>query len=242
MKKNSLFLIIILLVLLLTMACTIKQDININPDGSGSVALKVNLMDGYYFYLQELLEDVNDLGYDPEQGVFNTETIKAHLSELPGVTVINVLAPTPKKLEIYFNFEDINELSDKANTDPDAEKVFSLTYDGNRKKFRFYLDADNYHQIESLIPITDSPIYEALGPQPEYPISEEEYLELVEFTIGDNGPDMVKDSNVVTYAKVSGKLISQTGGIFTGGTAKFSLDMLKFLLLLEPMEFSFTFE
>ncbi len=238
MKKTSILATLFILINLLFSSCTIKQDIELNKNGSGSVSINIEMMDGFYDYLITFGEDANDLGYEADNSIFNIEAIENKLSELNGVTVTRVYTPSEKELEIEFNFTDIGSIIEAV---PGDEELLSLVRRGNNRIFRFFLNAETYYQIVPLVPVTDSPLYEALGPQPEYPISEQEYLDLVEFTIGEDGPGMVQDSFVTSNFDVNGSIISQTGGTISRGKVIFELPLLRFLLLLDPTEYEITF-
>jgi hypothetical protein len=203
--------------------------------------MKITLMDGFYEYLKEMTQEASDFGFNTNGEVFDTEMIKMSLMELPGIDVTRIYSPDPKNLELDFEFADINAiLEDPA--DQELKKVFDYKNTGNKKEFKFFLNALNYKLIEPLIPVKDNPLFDALGPQPDYLISREEYLDLVEFTMGDEGPKMVIDSDVVTTVSVNGRLLAQSGGTISQGKAVFHLPLLKVLLLLEDMDYSFQFE
>lgn len=229
--------IVLFIVLIISSSCTIKQDIYLNKDGSGSASVNIEVMDGFYDYLVTFGEDANDLGYESDSSIFNTEAIREKISGLNGVNVTKISAPTDKTLIIEFSFNNIDTILE-ASKDP---KLLSFISSGNLKVFRFFLNADTYYQIIPLVPVTDSPLYEALGPQPEYPISEQEYLDLVEFTIGEDGPDMVKDSYVTSNFSVNGNVSSQDGGRISGKKVIFEMPLLKFLLLLDTTEYKISF-
>jgi hypothetical protein len=236
MKKYST--LTILFVFILFISCTIEQEIELNIDGSGNASIDIEVMDGFYDYLLTFREDANDLGYESDDSIFNLAAIEDKLSELNGVTISKISSPTDKKLKIEFSFTDIDNIIEGIKGDAD---LISFIRNGNTGTFTFFLNAQTYYQIIPLVPVTDSPLYEALGPQPEYPISEQEYLDLVEFTIGDEGPEMVKESLVTTEFDVDGDITSQIGGELSRRKVTFEMPLLKFLLLLDTTEYKVTF-
>ncbi len=238
MKRMSILAILFILIYVLFSSCTIKQDIELNKDGSGSASINIEIMDGFYDYLITFGEDANDLGYESDDSIFNKQAIDDKLSELNGVTITRISTPSDKELIIEFRFADIGNIIEAISGD---EELLSFVRSGNSRIFNFFLNAETYYQIVPLVPVTDSPLYEALGPQPEYPISEQEYLDLVEFTIGDEGPQMVKDSFVTSTFEVNGNVVSQEGGHISRGDVIFELPLLKFLLLLETTEYEIIF-
>lgn len=227
--------------LIISFSCTVKQEITFQPDGSGSLEMNVVLMDGFYDYLKEMVQDASDFGYSGSVEVMDLDLIREQLSELPGVEVTHVESPTPKTLKINMRFQNINSILAKPG-DPALKEVFKFTKTGNTKEFRFFLNESNYELITPLIPVTDNPLFDALGPNPDYPLSKEEYLDLVEFTMDEKGPQMVLDSAVITTVKVNGAIISQTGGTMSGKNVVYNLPLLKFLLLLDDISYSFKFQ
>jgi hypothetical protein len=237
MKRYSILTVVIVLVLF--SSCSIDQEIELNKDGSGTASIDIEVMNGFYDYLETFGADADDLGYESEDSIFNLAAIEAKLSELNGVIIEKISSPTDKKLKIEFSFSDIGNIIEGIQGDPD---LISFVRSGNSSTFKFFLNAQTYYQIIPLVPVTDSPLYEALGPQPEYPISEQEYLDLVEFTIGEEGPEMVKESFVTTELDVDGEVIYQMGGDPSRRKVDFEMPLLKFLLLLDTTEYRVTFE
>jgi hypothetical protein len=141
-------------------------------------------------------------------------------------------------------FTDINKLIKNTQDTPESKalaKIFYLTQEGNKYRFVFDLNKDNFNQITPLLPATDNPVYEVLGPHPEDPISEEEYYDLAEFTIGEGASRMVKESSIDTTVKVQGQIVAQQGGKAEPNGVSFIIPLIKFLAFNKPLKYSFEF-
>ena len=243
MKRPYIYLFSILISILL-LSCTLKQNVTLNQNGSGSLSMKITLHQSFYNYLKSLSKDAAELSKKPEEKLFKLDLIKEQLDKLPGVKVQRIVSPTPLSLEMELTFTDINKLIKDTNNTAEGKalsKIFYLTQSDNKYRFVFNLNSQNFSQLTPLMPVKDNPIYEVLGPHPEDPISEAEYYDLAEFTIGEGASQMVKDSSIETTVNVQGQLISQQGGKKTPNGVSFIIPLIKFLAFNKPLHYSFEF-
>jgi hypothetical protein len=81
-----------------------------------------------------------------------------------------------------------------------------------------------------------------MGPQANDTITEAEYLEMIKFSLGDEGPALVKKSFIEMAIRPEGEIVSQTGGTQTNGTVVFRIPLLRLLVLDKPLDYSVTFK
>jgi hypothetical protein len=242
--KRPHFYILCFLFISIFFSCTVKQDVTLNQNGSGAVSIKLTLHEGFYNYLKTLAKDAAEISRKPEEKLFKLEVIREQLVKIPGITVQKLTSLTPRSLEMELTFSDINLLIKESKTAPASpaiKKIFSLTQDGNKYRFILNLSPETYRQLTPMIPVTENPLYEVLGPHPEDPITEDEYYDLVEFTIGEGASQLVKKSNIETTIKVQGKIVSQQGGTIIPNGVSFNIPLIKFLVLNQPIQYSFEF-
>jgi hypothetical protein len=80
-----------------------------------------------------------------------------------------------------------------------------------------------------------------MGPQPEENVTEEEYLQMIEFSLGEEGPALLRKSFINIVIKPESGVVSQTGGTLSGGAVTFKIPLLSLLLLDKPLDYSITY-
>ena len=72
--------------------------------------------------------------------------------------------------------------------------------------------------------------------------TEAEYLDMVSFSIGDQGPGLLKKSFITMTIDPEGDIVSQTGGTISGGAVIFRIPVLRLMVLDKPLDYSVTFK
>lgn len=242
MKNINFFSAVILLVAgnFLT-SCSVRENIYLNRDGSGTVSSRVEVKQILANYFSNLAEVTGNSKELSDGKLFDTEEIKAEIKKQPGVEVKSIKASGENILTTELEFRDISKVF-KNEKGTAAVNVVSLKDDGGNKVFRFHLDKKNFKQLSTLIPILSNPIIESLGPQDGDSTTESEYLDMMSFALGENGPKAVKNSMVKVIVHIKGKVISQKGGKISGNVVTFSIPLIKLLLLNKPLDYSVTFK
>jgi hypothetical protein len=82
----------------------------------------------------------------------------------------------------------------------------------------------------------------ALAPDPDMNISESEYLDMIEFFFGDDGPAGILDSMLQMVIHVDGQIIDQKGGKkLNNNTVEFNVPLIRILLLDKNLVYSITY-
>lgn len=241
MKTINFFSVVILLTAgsFLT-SCSVRENIYLNRDGSGTVSSRIEvkqILANYFSNLAEVAGDSKELSGGK---LFDTQQIRAEIKKQPGVKVKSIKTSGENILTTELEFRDISKVF-KNEKDMTAVNVVSLKDDGRNKVFRFHLDKKNFKQLSILIPVLSNPIIESLGPQADDSTTDAEYLDMMSFALGENGPKAVKNSMVKVIVHINGKMISQKGGEVSGNIVTFSIPLLKLLLLNKPLNYSITF-
>ncbi len=238
-RKISCFTGIIIILSVLLLSCTIKQDILINSNGSGSFSGEIVLHEMFINYISSLEEIMK--GSKPEEGqLFKIEEIRSGLELNPDIKVVNISTPDPNTLSIKFNFTDIEKLltgEEAVSTD-----IISFTTKGEIKTLAINLNRDNFHQLYPLFPILKNPLFEALGPIENSGLTEEEYLEMMEYAMGEESHEVILQSYIKARITINGTLISQKGGEAANGTVLIKIPLIKMLLLEEPLNYLIVFK
>lgn len=116
---------------------------------------------------------------------------------------------------------------------------------GGTRTLRLHLDRTNFAKISGMLPSSDGSsetILSVFGPQEGMDLTESEYLETMEFTLGAEGPKALKDSVIEVAVTVNGKLVSQKGGTARNNTVTFRIPLLSVLLLNQPLDYEIVFQ
>ncbi len=219
-------------------SCSVKQHVFIETDSSGSMSLRIELNKVLIEYLKELAE----LTGEPIEGdIFNVDKIKSEIPEDSRVELKRIQTPAPEILEIDMAFNRIEDLFAGDNQLRSAG-ILSFNRVSEGYSLRIYLDHDNFSQIPELFPFLQNPLFEGLGPQENDNTTEDEYLELIELAMGEDGASALKASYFNIQVKVRGKILTQSGGTISRGGVNFRIPLIRVLLLDKPLEYSIVFK
>jgi len=135
-------------------------------------------------------------------------------------------------------------VKDVFTADPSLKSAGALAYteSGGRKTVKLHLDRTNYTQLSVVFPQLKDPTFQSLGPQVDDTITEAEYLDMIRFSMGDDGPAALKKSFITLTIDPEGDIVSQTGGTVSGGAVTFKIPLIRLLVLDKPLDYSVTFQ
>ncbi len=220
-----------LLFLFFTASCTVQEEITVKSDFSGLAVGSIILDPLFVDYLSSFTEITGG----GEDFSFDTETIKADLEKDGGVRVTSITSPDPERLSLSLAFDNIERLVAK---DPSVSQAGLITVSQRNgvKRISIHLDRKNYAQLEALVPVLANPLFSALGPRENEGTSEAEYLEMMEYALGEDGPALIRRSAITARIRISGTLVAQKGGKPVPGGVECTIPLLTLLLLAEPID------
>jgi hypothetical protein len=241
--KRLLFLVLgfcIAAALLLT-SCAVKQKATLEVDGSGSVSFRFELEQFFLDALVDMasLEEGSDTA--KEGTVFDVDKIRAEFAKKPDVQLVNIESPNPRVLEGTFVFKSVEEVF-RSEVALSAAGVISFMRQGVRNTIRVHLDRENFQEVSAFLALKENPLFEMFGPEENEGTTEEEYLEMVEFMLGEKGPQSLTASTVELQVVVKGRILSQTGGQVVDGSVVFRTPLIRVLLLDRPLDYSIVFQ
>ncbi|MBN2049234.1 MAG: hypothetical protein JW760_02215 [Spirochaetales bacterium] len=190
-------------------------------------------------YLEELASLTTSSS--EEFTLFETDKIKEDLEkDQSGVHVTAVTVDDPNTLRVALTFDSLESLLE--SQEAQAAKIIRFTElaDGS-KKVHIRLDRENYEHLDALFSEEQKIVMDIFGPKENEGLSEEEYLEMMSYALGEQGSDLLRASIIETRVKVKGTLLDQKGGVREGDTVVFRIPLLRFLLLDEILEYQLTF-
>ena len=217
-----------------------KQTIVIKSDGSGTLAMHVEVARLLHEYVARLSEVSDKPVLGPGGTFFDAESMRKDFESRPGITVTKAVTPSNDAVDLELTF---NSIQDVFSRDESLKNTAALAYSesGGKKTIRLHLDRGNYPQLARMFPLLASPAFAAFGPQPNDTTTDDEYMEMVRFSIGDDAPALLKKSSLTLTLAPEGQILSQSGGEITGGAVVFRIPLLRLLVLDKPLDYSVTF-
>jgi len=217
-----------------------KQTIVIRADGSGTLAMHVEVARILHDYVARLSEVSDKPVLGPGGAFFDAESMRKDFESRPGITVTKAVTPSSDAVDLELTF---NSIQDVFAQDQSLKNAAALAYSesGGKKTIRLHLDRANYPQLARSFPLLASPAFAAFGPQANDSTTDDEYMEMVRFSIGDDAPALLKKSFVTLTLAPEGQILSQSGGEITGGAVVFRIPLVRLLVLDTPLDYSVTF-
>jgi len=237
-RKTTAAVVAVLLAAILMIGCTIKQQVSLEIDQSGTVSTEIRLDPLFVEYLNDLAELT---GESMEEQVFKIEEIKKGFAEREDIELTRIATPSPEILEMEIDFRNIERVFSGEQKLTEAG-IVSFTKVSEGYSVRFHLDKSNFDSVLAFMPFLQNPLFEGLGPQENDDTTEEEYFELMELALGEGGAESVQDSYIETRVAVKGELISQSGGTVSNNGVVYRIPLIRVLLLDQPLDYSLQFK
>jgi hypothetical protein len=230
-----------ILMAVFAVSCTMNQTIVIKSDGSGSLAMHAEVAPLLHEYVARLSEISDKPVLGSGGKFFDAASIRKDFETRPGISVTKAATPSNDAMDLELAFDSIQDVFTREES---LKSAAALVYSesGGRKMIRLHLDRRNYPQLVRTFPLLANPAFAAFGPQPNESISDDEYLEMVRFSIGDDAPALLKKSYLTLTLDPEGEILSQSGGDIIGGAVVFRIPLLRLLVLDKPLDFSVTFK
>jgi hypothetical protein len=219
---------------LLFSGCTLSQQVVLGRDGSGTARVRVELAPVFLQYLQDLAELT---GASKQPDILAPEKIAAGFPPEGKIALTRISSPEPTLLDLELAFPPLEELFADSG-ELAAAGILSHRRQGQTRSFELHLNRDNFTQLTELFPVLDNPLFEGLGPRENDQTSEEEYLELIELALGDEGDEALEASYLELVVQVEGEIVSQKGGEIVPGGVRYRIPLIRVLLLDKPLDYS----
>ena len=227
-------LILPLAVILSLASCTVTEDLSLSGNGGTSYAdihvedFFIDVLNDFSTFIPESSETIMDSA---------VRTFSEQLDAIESVTSVSWEKTGSNDYTLSFSYSDLAQLLQGMG----AEEQTLLRQEGN--SLSFHLDIGSYQELKRMVPFLADPNFEVYGPEYNQGMSEEEYLEMISFLLGEEGPDAISHGLVSMEITVPGTITAVENAEKTGdSTAVFSFPIISFLLLNEPLSFSIEWE
>ncbi len=227
MKKLS---ILILSIVFILSSCTVTESIKITGSSKGSSSSDINVED---FFI-EVLEDFGEFLPSSDKSIMD-EAMEGFAHQL---------CTSPSSSGVLFkNLGDNHYMLDFSYSDmkammSDLGAANNTLIRETENSFSFFVDINNFEELTKIVPFLADPNFEVYGPLYNQGMTEEEYLDMIYYLLGEEGPDAIKNGEVKVNIEVPGTISSVEGAVKTGDRkAEFKFPIIDFLLLNKPISF-----
>jgi hypothetical protein len=230
-----------LLAALACASCTVNQTLVIAQDGTGTIATHAEVSTLLRDYLGSLAEISGNSGSLKDGRIFDAAAIRRDFESRPGITVRKSATPAPGVLDLELEFDSMQDLLNGRDAVKDAGAV-SIIETPETSTLHLHLDRTTWGQLARLFPTLRDPLFAELGPQANGRVTESDYLAMVQFSVGDAAPALLKKSFLTLTVQPQGEIVSQAGGTMSDGAVTFRIPMLRILVLDRPLDYSLTWK
>ena len=232
MKKSSI--LITLLTAFFLMSCTVSEEMVLGKENSASgTDIKV-----YDFFAEVLADQADLLTGSSADIVDNTmKDFTRGLANSGAATDVILIPRGRNSYTLSFGFSQFGDVIKALGGAGIEQSVIRET----ENSLSFYLDLDNYGDLEQAIPFLADPNFEVYGPRYNEGMSPDEYLEMMYYLLGEDAPEAISESLITIEIEVPSAIKTAEGCTrLDSRTVRYELPLLDFLLLAEPLSFSVT--
>jgi len=224
---------LVLVALLFTTSCTVTERISFSKTSSHTSAFGFTVEDFFLAVLEDFSEFIPPEG---DQSLMDKAINDFERALNYSYTTRNV-AFTKLSNNAYegtFIFTNLMQLVSDLGAGANQSLLIV-----DARSLKFFLSMDNYHQLVPVIPFLADENFEAFGPVYNQGLSEADYLEMISFMLGEEGPPAIEQSFITLRIETPGPITTFTGGKkISSNVYEFSFPLIDFLLLAEPITFS----
>lgn len=239
MKRLMRLLIYVAFALAALSSCAIRQEIYIEADDSGAVEIDVTVEE----FFNEVVEDFNVFAEeeDPDVTEVNIDSVQDSLNESPYTRYADIVEVEENHYIGTFQFVDAERFFNDFEDELKLESLFTFEKDEDSTTLSMHLDLETYDDLTELVPLLKDPSFATFGPEENQGVSQEDYLDMISYLLGEEGPDAVMRSEITLIMNTNSPIKDHEGGELIGEKQiRFTLPMIDFLLLAEPVSYSVT--
>ncbi len=241
-KKTAALSALCMMTLLLLSSCVVAEKMTINDEYtkttqvSGKNHIDLSVDD----FFVDVLEDLSNWDDSGTNDAIIDVAVSDFQKNLERSKVTSSIKFTETGHNTYigdFAFSDFNQLlSDLSNGNSD-QSLLTMTEKDGHTRVEISINMDNYPQLTRIVPFLADPNFEVYGPLYNHDLTEEEYLEMVSFILGEQCPESIRNSSIRLQV-VAPKAVLETNGKLRGKkNVEFTFPLIDFLLLHESIDF-----
>ena len=211
-------------------SCTVTENLTFD---TGSAASTTDIHVQPFFI--DVLEDYSEFMPSGDESIMDS-AVTAFAGQVEnseqGYDTISIKTGENEYV-LGFSFSDLARLADEMGGQ--AQTIIRQS----EKSLSFECSIDNYTQLERIVPFLADPNISVFLAQYNIGYSEQDYMDMITFAIGEEAPEALRTSMITVNVTVPGTITSITGADQTGPDSfTFSFPLIDFLLLAQPLAFS----
>jgi hypothetical protein len=213
-----------------------QQGLSLADNQSGWATIDLSVYDFFSTILEDFAPFDAEASDTPiiEQSV---DEFIAQLSQAESTSNVSAMKVKENSFFIDFTFSSLNEIIDDL-VDEKEQTLLTIKNIGEEERFEFYLDLDNYPQLTQIVKFLEDENFETFGPLYNQGMSAADYLEMISYILGEEGPDAIEESVISLRLTAPKSISSYQGGILENdNTIRFDIPLIDILLLAEPITF-----
>ena len=239
MKKLSF--VAILAIILLLCSCKVTETLNLKSSITetstlnGKSHIDLNVSDYFVSVLEDLSNWDQTGNGDPILEVAVDEFVD-NLEASETTSSVKFIKTGKNTYMGDFAYTDFEQLVIDLSKNPDCSLVTATEKDG-KTHVEIHIGMDNYEELTEIVPFLANPNFEVYGPLYNHDLTEENYLEMMGFILGEECPDEILNSTIKIQVVAPKEITSHNGTLKNAKTVVFSFPLIDFLLLHEPIDF-----
>ena len=242
MRKHLLLFVTAILLALVLSSCvvaeklTLTDEVTVRKDVSGKSHVDLSVDDFFVGVVEDLSDWENKGNNDPILDV----AVQDFVANLEASSVTSSIRFIETGYNTYmgdFAFSDFNVLLSDLSKEVNNQSIVRLYNRNGKTRVEININMDNYEQLTRIIPFLADPNFEVYGPLYNHDLTEDEYLEMVSFILGEQCPDSIAASSIRIQVVAPKAVTSHNGKARNSKTIEFSFPLIDFLLLHEPISF-----
>ena len=237
-RLTSMSLILLAAVSLFT-SCTVKQDIFIQTNASGDAMIEVVVEDFFKAVIADYAVFFPEGETDVTQD--NLDAVSIELNKSPYTSNAVMRKIDDSTYLGSFDFTDLDGFFRDLKNEDSSKTVVTYTQEDGFHTIDLYIDIENYYQLTEMLPILAEPSFAIFGPEENVGVSETDYRDMISYVLGEEGPGSLSNSSIDIIIETDRPIVTQQGGtLLSPSRILFSVPMVDFLLLAEPISKSVT--
>ncbi|NCC65797.1 MAG: hypothetical protein EOM15_14205 [Spirochaetia bacterium] len=226
--------LLLIVFLLLFASCTITESLSFKQTGYHYSEFDFSVEEFFIAVLQDFSEfSAPDVG-EGELMDRAIEDFERALAYSPTTRTVDLRKTGENSYVGTFEFSNIMRLLSDLGAG-ENQNLLKVT----NNSMTFFLSMDNYHQLVPVIPFLADENFEAFGPVYNQGLSEDDYLEMISFMLGEEGPPAIESSVITLRVNTPTAITSFSNGEKVSEQVyEFSFPLIDFLLLAKPITFS----
>ena len=242
MRRKAAAFCAILLSLLVLSSCVVTENLSLNGEITKSTKIPGTShsdisVDDFFVGVMEDLSNWTDKGNNDPVIDVAIHDFEHNVKASRGTSGVIFTEIADNTYTGDFTFSDFSTLLVDLSNGHADQSIVTIRKTDARTRVEININMDNYGELTEIIPFLADPNFEVYGPLYNNDLTEEEYLEMVSFILGEQCPESIGKSKISIVVSAPKAIVSHNGKLKDSKTVEFSFPLIDFLLLHEPIDF-----